>query len=97
LDKEIFDTCHGLSKIPYMRDTRRSVGIDDFELEIEDISGNFENKSEGVKFKDRISLGSYNTDIHGLIICEYPDSVEGNLDKKYPPLPFYIPFRFTVL
>ena len=52
-----------------MRDTRRSVGIDDFELEIEDISGDFKIKNEGVKFFDRVAVGSYNTDIHGLSIC----------------------------
>jgi hypothetical protein len=59
-----------------MRDSRRSVGIDNFELEIEHITGKFDfkNQREGIKFDDRVALGNYNTDIHGLSVCQYPES-----------------------
>lgn len=39
--EEVFGTCHGLSKMPYIRDTRRSIGIDKFVLKIADITGDW--------------------------------------------------------
>ena len=39
LDKSVLGTCHGLAKVPYIRDTRRSIGLDGFIMKISDISG----------------------------------------------------------
>jgi len=39
LKEEVFGTCHGLSKMPYVRDARRSIGHQDYLLKVEDISG----------------------------------------------------------
>jgi len=41
MKKDVFGTCHGLSKVPYIRDTRRSIGIDGFVLNVKDIAGKF--------------------------------------------------------
>lgn len=79
--------------MPYLRDTRRSIGISNFTLQINHISGRFPQFTEGTKFHDRVALASYNTDIHYLLTCQYPEEMKGDLNSKYPPLPFYIPFR----
>lgn len=82
-------TCHGLSKIPYMRDTRRSIGLGGFVMNVTQISGRVESVV-GEIFYDRMAIGSYDCDIHALQTCSYPAYV---VDTYYPILPFYIPFR----
>ena len=62
MDKNVLGTCHGLSKMPYLRDSRRSVGIDDFVLKASDISGLYPDHNEGTKFFDSIALGAYSLD-----------------------------------
>ncbi|MEQ8837914.1 MAG: FAD-dependent oxidoreductase, partial [Lacipirellulaceae bacterium] len=81
-------TAHGLAKLPYIRDTRRSIGLDDFVLQFASLSGPA-SQVTGEKFPDRIALGSYAADIHpltGKILPEY-------LKEAHDTLPFYIPFR----
>lgn len=34
MSKTEMGTCHGLSKLPYMRDTRRSIGLDNFVMKV---------------------------------------------------------------
>lgn len=34
LQRKPFGTCHGLSKLPYIRDTRRSIGLDQFIMKV---------------------------------------------------------------
>jgi hypothetical protein len=34
LDSSALGTCHGLAKLPYLRDTRRSIGIDKFLINV---------------------------------------------------------------
>ena len=89
LDKDILGTCHGLVKVPYIRDTRRSIGINDFVLKITDLSGDFRKSPVSKIFTDRIAIGNYPADIHSVRDCKFPDYMH----VEYQTLPFYIPFR----
>ena len=84
----VFGTSHGLSKLPYIRDTRRAVGLDGYVLKIADLTG-WPNRNTGEPFPDRIALGAYPADIHPMTTCEVP-RVAG---KGEQTLPFFIPFR----
>lgn len=88
LDGASLGTDHGLAKLPYIRDTRRSVGINGFVLTLPDLCGEGEDKT-GVMFDDRIALGAYAADIHPLVRCDYPDYVTLEQTTR----PFAIPFR----
>lgn len=89
LDTTILGTGHGLSKLPYIRDTRRSVGIGDFILTSKDLRGSA-SQVTGKRFADRVAIGSYAMDIHGLSGCRYPSYIAS---AGHETLPFYIPFR----
>ena len=94
-------TAHGLSKLPYLRDTRRSRrGIEGFRLSyvngmsVEDIDGN-----TSIRYPDTVAIGNYNfLDIHSLNVAEgscssinaYPEYLT---EPVVPLLPYYIPFR----
>ena len=84
----VLGTGHGLAKLPYIRDTRRSIGMGGFLLTISDLTG-FPARRTGKPFKDRIALGAYPADIHPLVNCQYPPYVTAG----YETLPFFIPFR----
>ena len=88
LHYQVFGTAHGLSKLPYIRDTRRSIGLNDFILTIDDLIGNGVSKT-GTKFTDRVAIGAYPADVHFLVRQEYPAHVIEHRDTR----PFYIPFR----
>ena len=81
-------TDHGLSKLPYIRDTRRAVGLDGFILKFSDLTGPAAQQT-GTVFPDRIALGAYPADVHPLTQCDFPEYVRSAHDT----LPFYIPFR----
>jgi hypothetical protein len=38
----VFGTCHGLAKLPYVRDTRRSIGIQNFVMNVHSIFEKFD-------------------------------------------------------
>ena len=88
LNRSVLGTGHGLSKLPYIRDTRRSIGLDGFVLKVADLqpesSGNLANR-----FTDRIALGAYPVDIHPLAEQKYPAYIY----EHYEIAPFTIPFR----
>ncbi len=84
----VLGTGHGLSKLPYIRDTRRSVGIDGFLLKISDLTG-YPQRSTGKPFRDRIALGAYPADVHHIVTCSYPAYVL----QGYQTLPYFLPFR----
>lgn len=90
---DVFGTRHGLAKLPYIRDTRRSIGVGGFTLKFDDLIGSVENgeldRLTGTPFPDRIALGAYPADIHPLIGYTYPPHVLEN----HPTLPFYLPLR----
>lgn len=81
-------TCHGLAKMPYLRESRRSIGIDNFLMNISTISGHARDL-HGYIFDDRLCLGAYDVDIHPMYDCTYPSYVY----QFYPILPYYIPLR----
>lgn len=81
-------TGHGLSKLPYIRDTRRSVGIDGFILRIADLTGD-PAKITAPSHVDRIAIGCYDADIHAMANVKYPEYVY----QRRVVLPFHIPFR----
>jgi hypothetical protein len=85
---DVFGTAHGLSKFPYLRDTRRSVGIGNFILKGSDLDSGATGKT-GRVFADRIAIGAYNGDIHPLRTCALPSYLSSELHA----LPFFIPLR----
>lgn len=85
---EELGTKHGLAKLPYVRDTRRAIGLDGFILRFDDLTGPASQKT-GTVFADRIALGAYPADIHPIAGCDMPDYYSG----KHDTLPFHIPFR----
>jgi hypothetical protein len=90
MDKEAFGTCHGLAKLPYIRDTRRSIGLDNFIMKLSDIIGKAEDMT-GKVYLDRVAIGAYNADIHPLDDCSYPAYM--NNSRYIPVLPYFIPLR----
>ena len=70
----------GLSQVPYIRDTRRSIGVDGFRL-------NSTHLSEPAHFNDNVALGDYiYFDAHNMHDCK-PLQYDGALK------PYYIPLR----
>jgi hypothetical protein len=88
LDRGVLGTGHGLSKLPYIRDTRRAVGLDGFVLRGEDLIGQ-SGAATARSFPDRVAIGLYAMDIHPLRTCTYP----AYLLAAHVPLPFYLPLR----
>ncbi len=84
----VLGTGHGLSKLPYIRDTRRSIGIEKFVLKISDLMGD-DGAVLGREFPDTVALGAYPADVHPLVGCSYPAHVKIHYDTR----PFHIPFR----
>lgn len=84
----VLGTGHGLAKLPYIRDTRRAIGLDGFVLRFADLTGPAGAKT-GTIFPDRIALGAYPADVHPISGCTMPPYVVAAHDT----LPFCIPFR----
>ena len=80
----------GLSKMPYLRDARRAVGLGGFRFTYD--AEDFYNASYpyvGEQFYDTIGLGDYlYADMHKLSFCELPAYQWRNETK-----PYFIPFR----
>ena len=90
LDGASAGTVHGLAKMPYLRDSRRSVGLDGFRLQYADLANaDHENASYGVRFEDTVAIGSYGHDTHGLSSCHIPSYVSDAPKAK----PYYLPLR----
>lgn len=96
---DVLGTRHGLSRMPYLRDTRRSVGLGSdgqpWILSVPEalpqVSAPIRARKSvtGTRFRDRVTTGVYAVDIHFMRSCAYPNHVEDSLR----PLPFYIPSR----
>jgi hypothetical protein len=56
-------TCHGLAMLPYIRDTRRSIGLDGFLLNVTALNG--------VRFHDTVGLALHGVDIWGHRLMPY--------------------------
>jgi len=59
-------TCSGVTRLPYIRDGRRSVGYKGFMMQQGDVTGIFvpDQKLTSTVFPDRLALGFYNMDVH---------------------------------
>jgi len=84
----VLGTSHGLAKLPYIRDTRRSIGLDGFVLRFADLTGPASQRI-GTRFDDRIAIGAYPADVHPVTNCTMP----GYVVSAGETLPFHIPFR----
>jgi hypothetical protein len=84
----VFGTGTSLSKMPYLRDTRRSIGLNDFVLKFDDLAASSPKDVTGDQFSDRVGIGSYVADFHGLLTCKLPAYM-----NRSNTLPFFIPFR----
>ena len=91
LDREATGTTTGLAKMPYLRDTRRSVGLDGFRLAYTSISNPSPSALFGVRFQDSVAIGSYAHDTHSIstVACHIPHYV----NEAPPAKPYYIPMR----
>eukprot|EP01079_Euglenida_sp_SAG-EU17-18_P011913 gene11913-2172_t len=95
LDFATSGTLHGLSKFPYLRGTRRSVGLDGFLLTYPALDGdvpagepppaNGSTGSAGYRFRDTPHLNAAMQCIHG---CTLPNYTETHITR-----PYYVPFR----
>lgn len=93
LDNASMGTNNGLYKMPYLRDIRRSVGIDNYLLKTSEM---LSSKPTGYRFMDRIATANYPFDIHPIDNCIYSKDDKGETFKqgnKAEPYPFYISFR----
>jgi uncharacterized lipoprotein YddW (UPF0748 family) len=90
-DRPIFKTGHGLSKVPYTRDSRRSIGLNGFTLQSSDLVGATQSSLTGTVFSDRIGIGAYAFDIHQLNTCTYPSYMTSMPSTN--SIPYFIPFR----
>ncbi|CAF1129665.1 unnamed protein product [Adineta ricciae] len=81
-------TCHGLAKMPYLRESRRSIGVGEFLMNITTISGHARDL-HGYIFEDRLCIGAYDVDVHPMQQCTYPSY----MNEYYPILPYYVPLR----
>jgi hypothetical protein len=92
---DAFGTANGLAKLPYIRDTRRSVGYRGFTLKYQPKEGLF----YGYRWPDAIAIGAYEADIHqggndGGADYALPKYISNALGGKWArPWPFSIPFR----
>jgi hypothetical protein len=88
VDSGTFDVA-GLSRFPYLRDTRRSIGLDDFVLPGSAFVGPA-SQVTGTVYDDRVAIGAYPFDFRTLDNCAMPAYAR----EPYPhTLPYFIPFR----
>ncbi len=88
LDRTVYGTGHGLSKFPYLRESRRSIGVGNFILKQSDLV----NDGSGLtakRFIDRVAIGLYPADIHPRMNC----SLAPFLLPRWHAYPFYLPLR----
>jgi len=81
-------TCHGLAKLPYLRESRRSIGYQNYLMNLTTITG-IARDLHGYIFNDRMCIGVYGVDIHFMNGCSYPPYVH----EKYTVVPYYVPLR----
>ncbi len=83
-------TAHGLAKFPYIRGTRRLVGLDNFRITgrywVDTQASGYDNETS-FRFFDSIGIGNYAADMRPLI------GSTGIAPQIGQPAPFYIPYR----
>jgi hypothetical protein len=88
---EITGTASGLSKFPYLRTTRRSIGLNNFKLTSADFIPESSTGRTGRVFGDRVALANYALDIHPITTSSCAGAAGSPV--TWHPYPFYIPFR----
>jgi hypothetical protein len=85
----MMDTGKGLAKFPYIRGTRRIIGLDHFRLMSRYFvdTVNPENPPTSYRFFDSVGIGNYAVDIHPI---KNSAGISPSLEKAAP---FYIPYR----
>jgi hypothetical protein len=81
-------TCHSLAKLPYLRESRRSIGYQNFLMNVTTITGHARDLHAYI-FDDRLCIGVYGVDIHFMDGCHYVPYIH----EEYTVLPYYIPLR----
>ena len=93
LNASLAGTTHGLAKLPYLRDARRSAGgLGGFRVFKDNLTAPGAWRRAAVAWSDSIGIGQYfYADIHkmSLAVCPYP----AYIISGDPVLPYYIPFR----
>lgn len=81
---------HGLAKFPYIRCTRRLVGLDNFRITgryfVNTQASGYANETS-YRYFDSVGIGSYSTDVRPLLTST------GIAPLFSLPAPFYIPYR----
>lgn len=78
----------GLSKFPYIRCTRRAIGLDNFRLlDRYFVPASTTTPGTSFRFYDAVGIGNYAADVHA-------NRISTGISPKVPtPAPFYIPYR----
>lgn len=83
-------TAHGLAKFPYIRGTRRLVGLDNFRITSRDwdntLAGDYEGGTS-FRYYDSVGIGNYAADTRAIF------GSTGTAPPFERPAPFYIPYR----
>lgn len=86
----MMDTKTGLAKFPYIRETRRIVGLDNFrilERYFTDVDAPGYTTGSSFRYHDSIGIGCYAVDVH-------PTKLSTGINISiHRPAPFYIPYR----
>jgi hypothetical protein len=86
LARGVLGTGTGLSKLPYVRDGRRSIGLGGFVLPGAALTGS-DTQVVATVFPDRVAIGAYPFDLRVLEGCPAP------LSPAAATRPYFIPFR----
>lgn len=85
-------TCNGLARLPYIRDTRRSIGLDDFLLNLSALAP----AGSGATARrppDTVAIGYHGVDIWGHRLVRYQDLYPAYVQQSYHIAPAYLPLR----
>ncbi|MEQ8819316.1 MAG: FAD-dependent oxidoreductase [Sumerlaeia bacterium] len=86
----MMDTAHGLAKFPYIRGTRRLVGLDAFRITSRywrDTRAPGYANGTSFRYYDSVGIGAYSADLRPLI------GSSGIAPPFSLPAPFYVPYR----
>lgn len=81
-------TCRGLAKMPYLRGSRRSIGYQNFQMNLSTITNDIHNLYSHI-FNNRMCIDCFQVDIHAMITCNYSNYIT----NYYPVLLYYVPLR----
>ena len=88
LNKTATGTTTGLSKMPYVRDSRRSVGLQGYRLTHRNQTAPHATAKIAARPFDAVALGNYPADDHSVDTCHMPAYM-----SSAATVPYYVPFR----